>query len=91
MEWEFIAPMIVSVIFILTVGGVVLLSPIAKRLSDIVELFAAERRDGLSGDVHQMRELLETIDARMRLLEDRQDFTERLLQSAPKRDVDADG
>ena len=32
MMWEFIAPMIVGIVLILTVGGVVLLRPIAKRL-----------------------------------------------------------
>jgi len=29
--------------------------------------------------VHQLRDLLETTNARMQLLEERQDFTERLL------------
>ena len=34
--------------------------------------------------MHQVRDLLETMDARLRLLEERQDFTERLLSGEDK-------
>ena len=84
MEWEVIAPMIVSVVFIVTVGGVAVLRPIAKRVSDLLELYARDRRDGVESEVHQVRDLLETMDARLRLMEDRQDFTERLIGSGEK-------
>jgi len=80
MEWEFIAPMIVSVVFIVTVGGVAVLRPIAKRVSDLLELYAQDRQSGIESDVHQVRDLLETMDARLQLMEERQDFTERLLE-----------
>jgi hypothetical protein len=80
MEWEFIAPMVTGTVFILTVGGVLILRPIAKRLSDVLELYAREKQAGLEGEVHQVRELLETMDARMRLMEERQEFTDRLLR-----------
>ena len=79
MEWEFIAPMIVSVVFILTVGGVVLLRPIAKRLIELLDVYTQDRQSGLQSDVHQVRDLMETMNARLQLLEERQDFTERLL------------
>ncbi len=81
MEWEAIAPMIVSVVFILTVGGVLVLRPIAKRVSDLLELYARDRSAGIESDVHQIRDLLETMNARLQLMEDRQDFTERLIGS----------
>jgi hypothetical protein len=84
MDWEFIAPMIVSVVFILTVGGVAVLRPIAKRVSDLLELYARDRQSGIENDVHQMRELLETMNARLQLMEERQDFTERLLTSGER-------
>jgi hypothetical protein len=87
MEWEFIAPMVVSVVLILTVGGVVLLRPIAKRLSELVELYAHDRQSGVHSELGQMRDLLETMSARLQLLEERQDFTERLLSSGG-RDVE---
>ena len=85
MEWEFIAPMIMSIVFILTVGGVMVLRPIAKRLGDLLEVYARERSEGLQGDVHQIRDLLETMNARLQLMEDRQDFTERLLTGSKDR------
>jgi hypothetical protein len=81
MEWEFIAPMIVMVVAILTIGGVAVLRPIAKRVSDLLELYARERQTGLENDVSQMRDLLETMSSRLQLMEERQDFTERLLTS----------
>jgi hypothetical protein len=81
MEWEFIAPMVTGTVFILTVGGVLVLRPIAKRLGAVLELYAREKQAGLEGEVQQTRDLLETMDARLRLIEERQDFTERLLNT----------
>lgn len=81
MDWEMVAPMITISIFTLTVGGVVLLRPIAKRLGDIVELMLREKREGAGGELQRIGDLLETVSARMALLEERQDFTERLLDS----------
>ena len=80
MEWEFIAPMAVAIVFIVTVGGVAVLRPIAKRMSDLWELYARDRQAGVESEVHQVRDLLETMDARLRLMEERQDFTEKLLE-----------
>ena len=42
MEWEFIAPMVISIVFILTVGGVLVLRPISKRISELLELYARD-------------------------------------------------
>lgn len=80
--WEMLAPMIVAVVLILTVGGVLVLRPLAKRISELLELYAQEQRTGLQGEVGQMRELLERMDARLQLMEERQDFTERLLSES---------
>jgi hypothetical protein len=79
-----IAPMIVAVTFILTTGGVIILRPIAKRLTDLIDLYTRDRESGVQAEVQQMRDLLETTSARMQLLEERQDFTERLLGSEEK-------
>jgi hypothetical protein len=84
MDWEFLAPMVVAVVLILTVGGVAVLRPIAKRISELIELYARDRQSGLVGEVSQMRDLLETMNARLQLLEERQDFTERLLSSGER-------
>ena len=87
MEWEFIAPMIVSTTFIITVGGVLVLRPIAKRVSDLLEVYARDRQSGVTNELHQVRDLLESIEGRMRLMEERQDFTERLIGSGGKADT----
>ena len=81
MDWEMIAPMVVGVVGILTAGGVLVLRPIAKRLSDVLALYAREKTSGQTAEIQQMRDLLETMNARLQLLEDRQDFTERLIGS----------
>jgi hypothetical protein len=84
MEWEYIAPMIMSIVFILTFGGVLILRPIAKRISELLELYARDRHSGIESDVHHIRDLMETMSARLQLIEERQDFTERLLSSGEK-------
>lgn len=84
-DWNNVAPMVVAVVFIVTTGGVLLLRPIAKRLGDILEIMAREKQEGLQSDVGHMRDILETMNARLQLLEERQDFTERLLSGGPER------
>jgi hypothetical protein len=88
MEWEFIAPMLMMIVLTITVGGVLVLRPIAKKVGDLLEVYARDRQEGIQGDVHQVRDLLETMNARMQLLEDRQDFTERLLTGKTDKDSD---
>ena len=81
MDWEIIGPMIATIVFVLTVGGVLVLRPIAKRLGDIAELMLREKQEGAQGELRRIADVLETVSARMTLLEERQDFTERLLAS----------
>ncbi len=84
MNWEFIAPMIVAVVAIITMGGVAILRPIAKRVSDLLDLYARDRQAGIESEVHKISDLLETMDARLQLMEERQDFTERLLSAGDR-------
>ena len=81
MDWEFIAPMITLVVLIVTAGGVAVLRPLSKRVGELLELYARDRTAGVGTEVGQIRDLLETMNARLQLLEERQDFTERLLSS----------
>lgn len=76
--------MLVAICLILTVGGVLIFRPLAKRLGDLLEVYARDKEQGLQADVHQMRELLETMNSRLQLMEERQDFTERLIASERK-------
>ena len=81
MDPEILAPLILTVVLTLTVGGVLLLRPIAKRLGDIVELMIRGKQSDSEGELRRIGDLLETVSGRMALLEERQDFTERLLAS----------
>lgn len=83
-DWDAVAPMIVAIVLFVTVGGVMVLRPIAKRIGDLLEVMAREKQQGLESDIHQVRDLMETMNARLRLMEERQDFTERLLAGEKK-------
>ena len=79
-----IAPFAVAITLILTTGAVILLRPISRRLGDLLEAMAKERREPprrVSDDTHRMVDLLEAMNARMERLEERQDFTDSLLGS----------
>lgn len=79
-DWEFVAPMIFSIVLVLTVGGVVLLRPLTKRLVELIEVMTREKgQPRLQQDIRHVSELLETMSSRLRLLEERQDFTDALL------------
>ncbi len=87
MDEDFIAMLIA--IFIITVGAVAVLRPIGRRLGDIVEIMLRGKQGEAEGELRRMGDLLETVSARMALLEERQDFTERLLAS-PDREKDVE-
>jgi hypothetical protein len=76
-----IAPFIVAIVLILTTGGVAILRPISKRAGDLLEAMAREKREPrrITDDTHRMIELMESLNARLERLEERQDFTESLL------------
>lgn len=92
-DWEMVAPMIAIVVMTLTVGGVLVLRPIAKRLGDLLEVMTREKLEGSERrDMVHMREIVETMNQRLQLLEERQEFTDRLLESREaKRLPDRDG
>lgn len=83
---QMIAPMVVAIVLILTVGGVVLLRPLSKRLGWLLEAMARDReRPQIGQEMERLRELLETMNGRLTLLEERQDFTDALLTDPERR------
>lgn len=77
-----LAPMLVAITLILTCGTVMLLRPVAKRLGALLELMVKQR----SGEIEapgseRIENLLEAMDSRMGLVEERLDFTDSLLQA----------
>lgn len=85
-DWAEVAPMVVAIVMFVVVGGVILLKPIANRVGFLLEAMAKEKESALGGDVGHIRDLMETMNARLQLLEERQDFTERLLSGEKKKD-----
>ena len=76
-EWE---PVIISVTLFVVGGGVLILRPIAKHLGAYLEALTRRQLEpGRSDEMQQLREFMELADQRLRLLEERQDFSERLL------------
>jgi hypothetical protein len=80
-ELEIIAPLIIAVLLIITVGGVILLKPISNKLGNLLEAMAKERSNPpqIDSQLDRMNDLLETMNSRLSLLEERQDFTDALL------------
>ena len=81
-----VAPMVIMVTGTIVGGLVVLLLPISRRLGKYLEVLAEERRREMNAspmdrsDMARIAQVLETVDARLQRLEDKQDFTDKLLQ-----------
>ena len=74
--------MVLGVTFFVISGAVILFRPITKRLGTYLEVLANERRTtqpAASIDDGRLANVLESLDQRMRRLEERQAFTDALL------------
>jgi hypothetical protein len=79
-----IVALAVMVTGILTTGGVLIFRPISKRLGTLLEVMTQQKLRGAGSDPHdtaRIRELLTSIDSRLTLLEERQDFAEALISA----------
>jgi hypothetical protein len=80
---------LIPIVFFLTVGGVLILRPITKRLGLLIEVLAKERQVRLDrpDDVRfdRLGRVLEQLDARLDRMEERIDFNERLLSPSGER------
>lgn len=88
---------LVPIAFFFSIAAVMILRPITRRLGLLLEAFARERQGPLSGagspaarameDRHmaRMTSLLEQLDTRLELLEDRMEFVERLSDGSAER------
>lgn len=80
-----LGPVIVMVTGIVTTGGVLVLRPISKRLGDLLEVMTRERRlPDRGAEMAQLRDLMQSIDSRLSLIEERQDFAEAMLTSGER-------
>lgn len=85
-----VAPMVASVTLFIVTGLVLILRPISKRLGTYLEVLAEERRRELNAQPLDQQQtariatLLETMDQRLARLEERQEFTDKLLAERPR-------
>jgi hypothetical protein len=87
-----LAPVVVLVFVTLTVAGVILLKPLSSRLAMLLEVMAREKSEPRPlEEIRHVRELLETLDGRVSLLEERQDFTDALLSEPERRKLRPSG
>jgi hypothetical protein len=83
---EDLAPVLVSITLFVVTGGVILLRPISKRLGDLLEAIAIQKRRGEDADDGaRLREVVAALESRLALLEERQNFTESLLANSNHR------
>jgi hypothetical protein len=82
MDWEPIAPMIVFVTFSLSIAAVLIFRPLTKRLGDLIEITGRNRQAQAGGeDLARLTEVVGHLADRIEHLEQRQDFSERMLAS----------
>jgi len=93
-EYEFFGILAFSFSTLLLISAVILLFPVTRRLGHFMEEWIKLRRDSVLDqdqltdvrtDVREMRQLLETVDSRMDLLGERQDFVESLIESGERK------
>jgi Tfp pilus assembly protein PilO len=79
-----IAGMIFSLLMVLVIGGFILLYPLSKRLGKLIELRLEERRAGSALPEEQLQVLADVVaglQEQLERIEERQAFTERLLET----------
>ena len=79
--------MVMIMVVVATVGGVVLLLPVSRRLGALLEAMTRERQDSpqVRGAIARLRQSIDTLEDRLELLEEKQDFTEQLLGDRNRR------
>jgi hypothetical protein len=81
-----VAGVILGVTFFLVSGGVILLRPLSRRLGDLLEAIAAQKRQSVGPvELARLQQSLDQVQARLATLEERQGFTESLLSSGGRR------
>jgi hypothetical protein len=83
---ELLAPVIVTITLILMIGAVILFKPLSKQGAALLEQMLKDRREGRAAtDLEHLTSSMASISERMRLLEDRQSFTESLIEATPEK------
>lgn len=75
---------LIPITMFMCIAAVAILRPISTRIGGLLEAMTRERTQGQAenGDLARMRVLMEHVAKRIDLMEERLDFTERLLASS---------
>jgi|GEM_PF-1331215 len=89
-----IAGMIFSLLLALIIGGFILMYPLTRRLGQLIELRLEERRTGrddaaIAATLEQLLVALEGIQRDVAVLQERQEFTDRLLETGDRHGPEA--
>ena len=79
-----IVTLTVLVTMTITTGAVLILRPLSRRLGALLEVMTQQKLRAANSDpndAHRIRELLVSIDSRLNVLEERQDFAEALISA----------
>jgi predicted phage tail protein len=92
---EFIpfAGMILSLLVVFIIAAAILLYPLSTRLGKLIELRIQERQEGMGAPSEAMdgiHRTLSELETQVRMLTERQQFVERLLESGDKERVQSD-
>ena len=83
MDYEFIISLVFSLLVIIIVGGGILLFPITRRLGRLLE--RKLETEALPGDeLRHLRGAVRSLSEQLEALQERQDFTDRLLSSGDR-------
>lgn len=84
---EEILALMIPIVFILAMASVLILRPITKRLGDALHQMQQDRHEARldQGQLDQIRALVESMQERVELVEQRQGFFESLLESRSRR------
>ena len=82
-----LAGMLFSLLMVLVIGGFILLVPLTKRLGKLLEMRLEERKQNVltPEDATALLETVHALQDQVDRLEDRQAFTERLLDPGRER------
>jgi hypothetical protein len=85
-----LAGLIFAVTLTLTVAGVLILRPLTKRLGDLIEATAREKRvQAKDAEFERLTQVITGLAERLEQIEERQDFAEQVLSSIERPRVEA--
>ena len=88
MDSVILAGMIFSIVAMILLGGFTLLYPLTRRLAEVLEKrYLQDGAEGVSADeVAALRRAVHALRGEVERLDERQEFTERLLEGPPSED-----